>query len=194
MEVHVRGRNLKIDDAIETHIRKRLERIDRYLPNTTEVHVDLSRDHARSDNAPTVAQITIRHARGAILRAEERADGDLTAVVNEAIEKIYRQIQRFKGKRIQKGRERFSASLEEIEGAEDIPVSGIVYTDDETPELGVERRKSVIMTVMTEAEAIEQMELLGHTFFIYQSADNGALNVLYKRRGGGYGILMPKTE
>jgi putative sigma-54 modulation protein len=113
--------------------------------------------------------------------------------LNQAIDKMYRQIQRFKGKRSRKGRERFSATLEELNVAEEIPGEMIPAEEaEEAAEPEITRRKTIIVEAMTETEAIEQMELLGHTFFVYLDQNVGGIVVLYKRKMGDYGLLIPK--
>jgi len=192
MEIQVRGDNLKITEALEDFARKKLARLDRYLPNIQDVRVDFARQHTRRGEDVMSAQITIRHRRGAILRAEESTAGDVEAALNLAIEKIHRQIERFKGKRSRKGKTRFSATVEELNAAEAIP--DVATLEDEEEAEPVIRYKEVFVSAMTEDEAIEQMELLGHTFFLYFNDQTNSVNVVYKRRTSGYGILIPKTE
>jgi putative sigma-54 modulation protein len=196
MDIHIQGNNLRVTDGLKSYVQKKLERLDRFLPNIMDVRVDLEREHTRRGEDLAVAQITIRHKRGAILRAQEKAPGEIETVFNEAVDKMYRQIQRFKGKRERKGHERFSATLEELGIAEalpDVQYDGDVQ-DEAAQEPQVIRRKDVAVTAMTEEEAIEQMELLGHTFFIFFNQAVGNVNVIYKRRAGGYGILNPLVE
>ena len=160
------------------------------------MRVEVGREHTRRGEDLAVAQITIRHKRGALLRAQESAPGEIEAAVNLAVDKMYRQIQRFKGKRTHKGHERFAATLEELGIAEAIPeieVDGDVQ-DELSGDAQIIRRKNVAVSAMDEDEAIEQMELLGHTFFIFFNQANGQINVLYKRRAGGYGVLNPLVE
>jgi putative sigma-54 modulation protein len=191
MEIQVRGDDLKITETLEDYAQKKLARLNRYLPNIQDVRVDFSRQHTRRGENMLSAQITIRHQRGAILRAEESTSGDAEAALNLALEKIHRQIERFKSKRSRKGRTRFSASIEELTAAETAP-----NVPEEAEEEGepIIRRKEVYVTAMNEDDAIEQMELLGHTFFIFFNDQTQSLNVVYKRRTTGYGVLMPRTE
>jgi putative sigma-54 modulation protein len=191
MDIHIYGENIRVTDALEEYARKKLSKLERYLPNITEVRLDLGRENHRKGEPQAVAQITVRHARGAILRAEERLNGEVQTALNQALEKMYRQISRFKSKQSRKGKERFSATLEEVEAAEAIPELDEVAEIEEMAEAVIARRKEVAATRLTEEEAIEQMELLGHTFFIFTNATTGALNVVYKRRDGDYGVLNP---
>jgi putative sigma-54 modulation protein len=195
MNFTIQGRNVKVTDAIEAYARKKVEHFDRYLPNIIDARIDLNHEHTRRGEDLVAAQITIRHSRGAILRTEERTTGDVMAAINGAVENMHRRIQRFKSKRIRKGKERFSASIEELNAAEAIPdvAEFVDEFGDETPN-EVVRRKEIPVVAMNEAEAVEQMELLGHTFFMFFNGDTGSVNVLYKRSSGGYGVLVPKVD
>jgi putative sigma-54 modulation protein len=199
MEMKIHSQNLHVNEALEEYARKKLEKLDRYLPNIADVRLDLERERTRRGEDLTVAQITVRHKRGAILRAEERVSGvdqeDLISAVNQALDKMYRQIQRFKGKRNRKGRERFSATVEELSMAEAVPLGEDMAEEDEALALEamVNKRKEVMVTAMTEREAVEQMELLGHSFFLFFNDATGSVNVVYKRRSGDYGVLVPQV-
>ncbi|GIL12039.1 MAG: ribosomal subunit interface protein [Chloroflexota bacterium] len=203
MDVTIHSNNIRMTDALEAYTRKKLDKLDRYLPNITRIEIDLSQQRSRRGEDLAIAQITIRHKRGAILRAEERVPGDIQTAINAAVDNMYRRIQRFKGKRQRKGRERFTATLEELSVAEAIPdVEEFVEEEipveapaaEAAPTTGIVRRKAISVTAMTEAEAIEQMELLGHTFFVFFNDGTGGVNVLYKRSSGGYGVLVPQVE
>jgi len=207
MDVKIEGTNLKVTEDLDDYTRSKLDKLDRYLPRIREIEVDLSHEHAKRGEDLVSAQITVRHNRGAILRAEEKTTGDIKKAIDGAIDKMYRRIQRFKGKRIRKGKERFVATIEELDMAEDIPdvdeyvdeyaalaaeyeTSVMDDVDDYVP---IARRKDIELKPMTEVEAIEQMELLGHNFFMFFNADSLTINVLYQRRSGDYGILVPVT-
>jgi putative sigma-54 modulation protein len=203
MDIKIQGQNVRVTDQLTEFTERKLDKLDRYLPNISEIRVDLNRQPIRRGGHQTSAQITLRHIRGAILRVEERVYGDDGDVVRTAItnatDKMYRQIERFKGKRRNKRRDpdikfqRYFATEEELEVAEEVPefetadASNNLYTDDHE----IVRRKSLVLTPMNEEEAIYQMELLGHAFFMFQNANSGQVNVLYRRDSGGYGILVP---
>lgn len=194
MEVMIHGHEIKITDVLEEYTQKKLEKLDRYLPHIAEIRVDLNHEHTRRGEDLVTAQITVRHQRGAILRVEEHASGDIKIAINAAVDNMYRRIQRFKGKRQRKGRERFVATMEELALAEQIP--DVEEFVEETPlplQIEVVRRKEVTVIAMNESEAIEQMELLGHNFFVFFNDATGSMNVLYKRANGGYGVLVPSA-
>jgi len=121
--------------------------------------------------------------------------GEIEAALNLAVDKMYRQIERFKGKRSRKGNGRFAATLEELGIAEANPeVTVDTENEDGSSEPQVIRRKDIAITAMSEEEAIEQMELLGHTFFVFFNPAAANINVIYKRRSEGYGVLNPQVE
>ncbi len=183
VEVAVFGRNMEVTDRIQNYVVKKVGKLDRFLPGIDEARVDVAFEKsARSATDRQVAQITIR-GKGFILRAEERAD-DIFAALDIAVDRMQRQIERYKGKHY-RGRGDGKSVMEETEQAEE----GL---DDESGELGpvIARRKRFMLLPMDELEAIEQMALSGHeNFFVFYNANTQAVNVLYKRRNGTFGII-----
>lgn len=197
MDIIISGQNMKVTEALETYARKKIDRLERYLPNISDVRLDFVRENSRRGEDLARAQLTVRHRRGAILRAEESVEGDFQAALNLAIDKMYRRIERFKGKQSRKGHERFSATVEELDIAEELPEVAVIPEVEVQPEeeqLPVARRKDVAVTTMSEEEAVEQMELLGHTFFMFFNDATSNISVVYKRRAGGYGVLIPNLD
>lgn len=178
------ARNMRLTDNVREYIEKKAAKLERYLQEIDEVRVELSHiKSARSALDRQVAQITV-HGKGFILRSEERAD-DIHAAFDTALDKIQRQIDRYKGKHY-RGRGDGRSAAEVVE-EEELPV-------DETGELLplIGRRKKFIVLPMTEDEAVEQMRLLGHdNFFIFFNAEKNAIQVLYRRRNGTYGLIEP---
>ena len=198
MEISIHGDGIRISEALDSYTRAKVDRLDRYLPNIAQVGVELSiiRTHRGADLA--IAQITVQHARGAILRAEERLNIEnrdtIRRAINKAVDKLHRQIDRFKSKRkakSQRVRERYRATMAELTLAEDVPAYAAPDAAETAP-TDIFRRKEVEMIPMNEEEAIEQLELLDHTFYMFRNAESGAVNVLYRRDNGGYGILVPE--
>ena len=199
MNISIHGDGIKISEALEDFTRSKVDRLDRYLPNISNVGVELSiiRTHRGADLA--IAQITVQHARGAILRAEEKMNIEsrdtIRFAINKAIDKLHRQIDRFKSKRKaknQKLRDKYRATVAELDVAEDAPESAALAMADAEPAIEIFRRKLVEMMPMNEEEAIEQLELLDHSFYMFMNADSEQINVLYRRDNGGYGILVPQ--
>ena len=161
MDVNISGRNVKITESLANYVRSKVERLDRYLPNIRDIRVDLNvQNNSRGDDV-NIAQITVQHERGAILRAEEKTTSEIHASIDAAVDKMYRQIRRFKGKRISKNRrnkqDRFLPTLEEIEASEALPIEQgmeVVDITSEADEESVLRRKVVNMVPMDEEEAI----------------------------------------
>jgi putative sigma-54 modulation protein len=189
MEIQINTRNLDFSKRLKEHVEKKLSRLDRYLPHISEVRVDLAQEHQKRGGDRSVAQLTVRNSRGTILRAEDKSQGDIFAAVDLVVDKMYRQISRYKGKRRRRAGERFETLEPELAAAEAVPVEE--EEADETAE--IVRRKRVAMIPMSEEEAIDQLELLGHDFFVFYNAESGAVNVLYRREGGGYGLLEPSV-
>ncbi|MFZ4828567.1 MAG: ribosome hibernation-promoting factor, HPF/YfiA family [Phototrophicaceae bacterium] len=197
MDLTIHGRNIKVSDKLENYTRNKAERLERYLPHIARIHVELTTNpSSKRDEDRCSAQITIQHRRGAILRAEEKHTSDIHRAIDGAVEKLYRQIERFKSKRSRKGLEKFYANLEELEIAEETPIIEVEEPIIEEPqaieEAVVLRRKTVALEPLHEHDAIEQMELLGHDFFMFLNVDTGSVSVVYRRAEQGYGILIPE--
>lgn len=185
MEISINAHNVDLTNRLKDHVERKTARLDRYMPNLTDIRVDLSQQQTRSTVERQSAQITIRDNRGTILRAEERSS-DMFAAVDAVIDKLYRQIKRYRGKR---RKERRSQGVDEFVIGEPLPLEDEAET--ELPESSIVRRKNFVVRPMVSDEAIEQMELLGHSFFVFFNADDEAINVVYKRHDGNYGLLQP---
>src|SRR5512133_288273 len=183
-KVEISAKNLEVTERISDYINKKVAKFDRLLPAIDEVKIDLSHlKNARSVSDRNVAQITVR-GKGYILRAEERAD-DIFTAMDTTLDKMQRQIERFKGKRDRgRGDGKPASTLAEIE-----PI-----LEDQSEQPVIVRRKEFALVPMDEAEAVEQMALLGHeNFFIFYNANSFQINVLYRRRDGTYGLIEPKV-
>ncbi len=185
MDISINTHDVELTTRLEDHIEKKTGRLDRFMPNLAEVRVDLSSQNARSALERQVAQITVRDDRGTILRAEERSN-DIFAAIDKVVDKLYRQIKRYRGKRLQERRS--SPGIEEFSVGEPLPFEDD-FDDEE--QLSIVRHKRFALRPMGADEAIEQMELLGHSFFIFFNVEEEAVNVVYKRRDDNYGLLMP---
>jgi putative sigma-54 modulation protein len=127
---------------------------------------------------------------GHILRAEE-STADILVSIDAAVEKISHQISRFKGRRYQNRRRQSAAVNAEAQLAATLVEE--VETEEEEGEIGtIIRRKEFLLQPMDEEEAVAQMELLGHDFFVYFDINAKAVNVVYRRRDGQYGLLQPR--
>lgn len=186
MELLINGHNMEVTSRLHNYVEKKTGKLDRYMPNLAEVHVELSATNARNTLERQVAQITIRDKKGTILRAEERSN-DIFAAIDAVIDKLYRQISRYRGKRKRKWRSGVDKN-EELMMGEPLPGEEDFI---ETEEPAIVRYKQFTMRPMSAEEALDQIELLGHDFFVFFNADEQAVNVLYRRRDNNYGLLQP---
>ena len=185
VQITIHGRDLSITPKLREYVEKKVGKLDHYLPSIAEARIDLAEvPSARSAADRHVAQLTV-HGPGMVLRAEERKD-DLFTAIDAVMEKMHRQIERYKGKHTRgrgdgAGVDAVAGGLEEEEAPE-----------NRTGE--VVRRKRFVLTPMAEAEAIEQMALLGHDkFFVFYNAETSRVNVLYRRNDGNYGLIDPEV-
>ena len=180
----IQAHNMEVTDRINDYVEKKANKLDKFLPAIEETRVELSYEKsARSASDRHIAQITVR-GKNLLLRSEERAD-DIFAAFDSAVDKMQRQIDRYKGKRYRgRGDGRSAAEVVPMPEMEEEP---------EEEEIVV-RRKKFALVPMNEAEAIEQMKLLGHdNFFIFFDADANQVKVLYRRRNGSYGLIEPEV-
>ena len=180
IEVKIFGRNINVGENLEEQILRKVSGIDRYLDDIVEARVDLATTNARSAEEREVVQITVQ-GKGFILRAEERSS-DIISALNMAVDTIQRRIERYKGKRNQRWKQ--GLEVKEMPDADE-------YDDEETTPV-IARRKQFSLRPMDEWEAIDQMELLGHTnFFVFYNAQTETINVLYRRHDGSLGLIQP---
>jgi putative sigma-54 modulation protein len=188
MQLIVKGRNLEVNDRIRTYVEKKIGKMDKYLPDIQEVRVELSEEKSRKAKERQVVQVTMR-SDGTLLRAEERS-ADIFASIDAVADKLHRQIRRYKGKRRRKMERAQAAAVWDLE-MEELAAESALGEEGEFFEGRIVRTKRFPMIAMSEDEAIDQMELLGHDFFVFFNATDAALNVLYRRSDGNYGLLQP---
>lgn len=188
MNLTVQTRNMQITPRLQDYVEKKTARLDRYLPNLVDVRVDLAEQKARSAVQRQVAQITVRDNRGTILRAEEQSN-DIFAAVDAVVDKLYRQINRYRGKQ----ERRYRGNVEAIELPGD-PLPIALEEDGNDDEQRIVRQKEFSLRPMLPDEAIDQMQLLGHDFFVFFNADNESVSVVYQRNDGDFGLLMPEIK
>jgi putative sigma-54 modulation protein len=183
--VSIHGRNIGVSEKIRDYAERKVSRLDHYLPEIGEVRVDLSSERtARDADDRQVVQITVPLKR-TILRSEERS-GDMFTSLDMALDKIQRQIERYKAKN-RRGRGN-GAGLAEAHLEDEVELDAA----DFSPGPQIARRKKFLITPMTEDEALEQMALSQHeNFFIFFNADTAKVNVLYIRKDGDYGLIEP---
>jgi putative sigma-54 modulation protein len=187
MEVVFKGQQAAADEQLREYARQRIGKLDRYLPMVREAVVEVRREQTRSAQERYIVQVTV-NSNGVFLRAEERAPEPRLAVDNAA-DALGKQIRRHKHKRYRSGHathqarhseEAAALAPEEIEDEEEDLVAGHVV-----------RVKRFAIKPMSVEEAVEQMELLGHNFFMFYSEDDRRYALLYRRRDGDYGMILP---
>lgn len=185
VKIDIFTKNLELSDRLNDYVVKKVEKLEKFLDEVDECRVDLSyAKTARNASDRYVSQLTLR-GKGFILRSEERSDSMFSAV-DASLDKMRRQIRRYKGKRSRgRGDGQTIAQaidpgyLEQVEKEEEEPV--------------IVRRKRFLLVPMDEREALEQMKLLGHeNFFVFYNANTSEFNILYRRRDGTYGIIIPE--
>jgi putative sigma-54 modulation protein len=184
MQIIIKGKNIEVTEWLREYVEKKIGKLDRYLPGISEVRVELAVQKAKSASDRQVAQITLR-SNGTILRAEERSD-DMFASIDAVSDKLHRQVARFKEKRERRGRPAPEQLPPDMEDDIELP-------DEEEDESAIVRVKRFLVRPMSEDEAIDQMELLGHDFFLFYNADTDSMNVVYRRKDGNYGLLQPEV-
>ena len=177
MRLIIKSKNMDVSESVREYVHKKIGALDRYVPSIDKARVELSLQQSRSNQDRLVVQVTM-YGNGTILRAEEKSS-DIFAAIDVVRDKLQRQIKRYKEKP-RRVRERSRAALSE--DSEPVEETG--------PR--IVRTKRFAVTPMDEEEAIEQMELLGHDFFIFFDVDTGSMNVVYRRRDGDYGLLQPE--
>lgn len=187
MDIIFRGQHLTINDSFRAHAAEHLNKIARHLPMADHAIVDVRRE-AKGDEGRYVVQVTVS-ANGSFLRAEER-NYDLIAAVDATVATLDNQAKRFKERKVLRSSRRIDKHQLPEESVEEEPE---LPPDAELVEGRVVRLKRFALKPMSEAEAIEQMEALGHNFFLFRDADRDEIALLYRRQDGHYGLILQET-
>lgn len=181
MKFNIRGENVEVTEALREYVEKKLSRLERYFetPPTSDVNVTLS---VVKDKQNVEVTIPLNFA---LLRAEEKG-GDMYASVDLVVDKLERQIRKHKTKANRKIRQEagYKSFFKEEAAVLAIP-------HEEEDEYEVVRTKRFIFKPMDVDEAILQMNLIGHNFFVFANSDSEEVNVVYKRADGKYGLIEP---
>ena len=173
MEIIIHGDKIKVTDAMKDYINEKLEKLDKYLENSDNVRANVI---VKVKNHEQTVEITIP-LKSFILRSEETNE-DFYASVDKTIDKLERQIRKNKTKLLaRQAKQSFDFNFAVFDEVE------------EKEEKKIVKRKSVEVKPMSEEEAIIQMELLGHEFFMFKDADTDNFAVVYKRKDENYGII-----
>jgi putative sigma-54 modulation protein len=177
MRLQVKGKNLEVPPAIKEYAEAKLSKLDRHLHETAQVELELSMERNPSIAEAHVAEATV-WTKGPVVRARE-ASSDMKASIDLLVGKLERQVKRAREKRRRR-----------LTRAPAPPAATGVSADDE-PQLV--RTKQFALKPMSPEEAVLQLELVGHDFFVFKNGESGEVNVVYRRRAGNYGLIEPQT-
>ena len=194
MEIQIRGNGVAIDDTLREFVNRRAAKLDHLIGRVVDAQLELRGSHNRVGPDTTAAQITVRTGRS-VIRAEERAP-DKKVAIDQAFAKLERQIRRVHDKRSRRHAPG-QATIRDGMATAGLAASGApngLERDDEDWDIGdLVRTKRFGLKPMDVEEAVEQMELLGHDFFLFHYVDEDIPSVVYRRRDGTYGLLIPKV-
>ena len=179
MKIKIFGKNIKVTEGIKGAVEEKLGKLDKYFAEETKADVTLSVN--RNDQK---VEVTIP-VKGGIIRAEEVSE-DMYASIDMVEETIERQLVKYKNKLVDKKksyRDNFTNDYIEAD-----------YEDEDEDVVKIVRTKSFGIKPMDAEEACIQMELLGHDFFVFLNAETDEVNVVYKRKGGTFGLIEPNFD
>lgn len=179
MKIKIFGKNIEVTEGIKGAVEEKLGKLDKYFAEETKADVTLSVN--RNDQK---VEVTIP-VKGGIIRAEEVSE-DMYASIDTVEETIERQLVKYKNKLVDKKksyRDNFTNDYIEAD-----------YEDEDEDVVKIVRTKSFGIKPMDAEEACIQMELLGHNFFVFLNAETDEVNVVYKRKGGTFGLIEPNFD
>ncbi|MGE4213392.1 MAG: ribosome-associated translation inhibitor RaiA [Anaerotignaceae bacterium] len=180
MTYNIKGKNITLGDKTKEKIEDKLNRISKLFPPNAVGTVKIS-----SEKLDYTVEVTIPMAKR-LVRAEAMQQ-DMMAALDKAVDIIESQVVKYKGRMRTKVRQNVSFKAE----YEAIPISEDALVEDEGT-IAIEKNKRFELRPMDAEEAVMQMELLGHNFFVFMNVDNDIVNVVYKRKNGTYGIIEPE--
>jgi putative sigma-54 modulation protein len=177
MDLIITGQNIDVLPTVKDYIKKKFSKLDRHFQNINNTKVELSEQKTKSVDQHYRVQVTM-DANGTLLRAEERAENLLVAI-DKVVPVIDGQIERYKGKLNRKGNKNGPSIKSKL---------------NEEPAAEIVRTKRFTMKPMTVEDAVMQMELLGHDFFLFYNSGTKEYNLLYRRQDGNYSVIEPELE
>ncbi len=180
------GRNLDVTDAMRSYAEEKLAKLDRVSDQIVDASVVMSYDNKQGAGNPAKVEVQVNLPNG-IIRAEEAAQ-DTYAAIDLVVDKLDRQLKRFKGRMLAKRQAAAPPPPEAIPLA-DADTEGADDLLDDSPR--IVRVKRHVMRPMAPEDAAMQMEALGHTFFVFHNVDTDIISVIYRRDDGDYGLIEP---
>ncbi len=191
MKLLIQGNNIAVTEAIDEYVHQKLEKAVKHFESiTTKVDVHLSVGKNARVNDKHKAEVTV-YANGAVIRAQEGSE-NLYASIDLVADKIARQLRKYKERLSnQKSYERVKVGTNITEEPLKLDLIG-----DRTPELPSEvlRMKYFAMPSMSIQEALEQLQLVDHDFYMFRNNATDEINVIYIRNHGGYGVIQPRPN
>jgi putative sigma-54 modulation protein len=191
MNFNIRGENIEVTPALRNYSEKKIKKLERYFDGTpnSDVYINL-----KVFNNEQLVEVTIPMP-GLLLRAEESHD-DMYAAIDLVVEKLERQIRKHKTKVNRKFRQggAIKFAFANGNGTAAPTTTTTLLEEEEDDEFQVVRNKRFDLKPMDTQEAILQMDMLGHNFFVFSHAESGETNVVYKRKDGKYGLIAPDIE
>ena len=181
MRLQVKGKNVEVSDSLKTYAQEKLGKLEKHLNDAARLELELAVEKNPSISENQIAEGTI-WTKGPVLRARESSP-DMRASIDMLVEKLERQARRYRDKRRRSGARSGSGGPE----PETIPV----VAEEESPV--IVKTKQFAVKPMTPEEAVLQLELIGHDFFVFQDAETTEVNVVYRRRDGNYGLIEPQV-
>jgi putative sigma-54 modulation protein len=178
VRLQVKGKNVEVTDSIRRYAEEKLGKLERQLADPTRVELELAVERNPSISANHVAEATI-WTKGPVLRARE-ASADHKASIDQLVDKLERQVKRYREKR---RRHRGGPAPHGAVADNALPVES---------EPHIVKSKRFPVKPMNPEEAVLQLELVGHDFFVFQNAETMEVNVVYRRRDGSYGLIEPQ--
>ncbi len=185
MKLVIQGKNIEVTEAIHEYVQQKIDKaVSHFQALTTEVDVHLSVARNPRIASRQSAEVTV-YANGAVIRAEEKSE-NLYASIDLVADKIARKLRKFKERKMER-----AAAKTSIAVVEQPPLP--VPNQNRIPELPsqVVRNKYFQMQPMSIDDALEQLELVDHDFYVFRNSTTGEINVVYERNHGGYGVIQP---
>lgn len=173
-------KKIALNDSIKDYAEKKISKLDRYFPEEADAFVTFAVEKKNR----CVVELTIRAANGTLFRAQtEDPDGDMRSAIDEAVSFIDR--------RIRKNKTRLAKNLRPDALVSTVPAEFDVVEDND---FDIIRTKRFSVKPMSPEEAILQMNLLDHTFFVFRNSEDDSLSIVYQRKNGGYGLIVTDEE
>ena len=192
MKLLIQGNNIAVTESIHDYVEQKLEKAVKHFQNITskvDVHLSVARN-SRIEKKHK-AEVTV-FANGTVIRAQEGSE-NLYASIDMVADKIARQLRKYKEKHLAK---HANANVRQDNIIEDDVIETEEINSDRAPELPakVVRTKYFAMPPMTTDDALNQLQLVDHDFYMFQNSDTGEINVIYSRNHGGYGVIQPRVD